>query len=281
MSKVKYSVQLQTENSRCIVYLNGIKVLKNSRSPSGTMFTGFDGTPFLENGSNSMTLLVSPVGEQEGTYNFSKPAMCAVSVIAKTPKKNLIISDIVVEASETLSPTAKKSINYEGGELTTQVIEKKSSNLEAYEVKRSFSLKEVPQWAWTTATPFTQTPENMQKLRDAYMEVWMAINKKDLEKMKKLMKLSVDEEAQHAGISSGLFFRSYGFEDDFNKSKGALNVDFSKYKLCTYRGGRLIQLKNKYGTSPLINRMTESHTHHLTPYNPFLSLINGKVVISR
>ena len=109
----------------------------------------------------------------------------------------------------------------------------------------------------------------------------MAMDKKDLTKMEELLKLSVDEEAENEGISSELFFETYEFENDFKRSKGTVKIDFSKYSLKSYRGGRLLQLRDENDKSPLKLRKTESSTKSLISYNPYLSLINGKVVISR
>ena len=281
MPSVKYVLKIQTENANCLVYINGMQAISTLSTLTGTISTGLDTTAYVENGSNDFMVWFGPAGDQSGTYDFVKPSKCNVTIEAKTPEKSLIISNITIEATEELLPTAQKSLYYNGGDLTSKIEEDKVPDFNAYQAHRTFTLKEVPQWAWTTATPFTPTPENMQKLRDAYMEIWLAMDKKNIKKMKTLTSLTVDEQARHEGISSELFFSTYDFESDFQKSQGAKSIDFTNYSLKTFRGGRLIQLQDENEKSPLASKMSKSSIKNLVYYKPFLSLIDGKIVISR
>ena len=281
MADVKYVLKLRTENAKCIVFVNEMEAVSSMWVDSGTISTGLDTTAYVENGSNSLSVWFGPAGDQAGTYDFVKPSKCLVTIEAQSPSKSLIISNIIIEANKNVPPSAQNSIHYEGGDLTSKVIEGKVPNFNAYQANRIFDLKQVPKWAWTTATPFTPTAENMQKLRDAYMKIWLAMDKKSIDGMKRLMDIDISEEAQNEGVSKDLFFSTYDFDHDFKTCKGAVKIDFSKYSLKSYRGGRLIQLQDENDDSPLKLRRTNSDTHELTSYNPFLSLINGQIVITR
>ena len=263
MPSVKYVLKIQTENANCLVYINGMQAISTLSTLTGTISTGLDTTAYVENGSNDFMVWFGPAGDQSGTYDFVKPSKCNVTIEAKTPEKSLIISNITIEATEELLPTAQKSLYYNGGDLTSKIEEDKVPDFNAYQAHRTFTLKEVPQWAWTTATPFTPTPENMQKLRDAYMEIWQTIDRKDTNKLKKLMDIDLSEEAKHEGISKDLFFSTYDFDHNFKRSKGTVKIDFSKYVLKSYRGGRLVQLQVENEESPLKMRKTEPSTDQL------------------
>jgi hypothetical protein len=281
MPKVKYLAEFKTTNAVCFAYVNGIRVFHSSRVESGTISTGCDVSALLENGKNDISIWFGPIDENRGTLNFSKLTSCLFAVSAVTEKDSLLLTSVAAEANKDIVLNAQKSIYYKGTDITSAVSEHKLTDIPAYEVKRTVTLKELPQWAWTKATPFEPTPENMQKLKDAYLDIWMAMDKKDLAKMKELTKLTVAEEAEQAGMEPDAYFSTYSFEQKFNESKGGLKPNFAEFSLKSYCNGRLLRLQNENGHSPLMLQLTDDPEGVAYIYKPYLSLIDGKIVISR
>lgn len=281
MPTVKYLTTFKSNNAACFAEVNGIPVHSSIVADSGTISTGYDVSALLENGKNNISITFGTIGENRGTLNFTSPASCSFEVSAVTEKESLLLTSVAAEAGKDIALNAKKSIYYSGTDITSAVSEHKHPKYPAYEVERTVTLKEVPQWAWTKATPFEPTPENMQKLKDAYLDIWMAMDQKDLAKMKELTKLTVAEEAEQAGMEPDAYFNTYSFKQKFKESKGGLKPNFADFSLKSYCNGRLLRLQNENGHSPLMLQLTDDPEGVAYIYKPYLSLINGKIVISR
>lgn len=281
MPKVKYLAEFKTTNAVCLAFVNGVRVFDSTKAKSGTVSTGYDVAALLENGKNDISIWFGPIDENRGTLNFSTPTSCSFTLSAATEKNTLLLSSVAADADTNSPLNARRSAYYNGTDLTSAVFEHELSNLPAYEVKRTVTLKEVPKWAWTTATPFKPTPENMQKLKDAYWDIWMAMDQKDLAKMKELTKITVAEEAEQAGMEPDAYFNTYSFRQKFKESKGGLKPDFADFSVRSYCGGRLIRLENKLGHPPLKLQLTDDPDGVAYNYMPYLSLVNGKIIISR
>lgn len=281
MPNVKYLANFRSDNAVCLAFVNGIRAFRSTITESGTVSTGSDVSTLLENGANEISIWFGPIDENRGTLNFSKHTSCSFEITAATPSDSLLLTSVTAEANEDLAPTAQKSIYYNGTDITSPISERELSHPTAYEVTRTVTLKELPEWAWTKATPFDPTSENMQKLKDAYLDIWMAMDRKDIYQMQTLTELSVQEEASHEEMDPNLFFNSYDFKHDFERSKGGVPIDFSKFSLKSYCNGRMIQLQDKYGNSPLMLKLTNSLDGPVVKYKPYLSLIDGKIIITR
>jgi hypothetical protein len=80
--------------------------------------------------------------------------------------------------------------------------------------------------------------------------------------------------------SAKIFFDSMDFEEDISDKSVIKVPDWEKYRLISYKNGRLFRLeKGVFGSSPVIFHNKENGEN--TTYSPYLSIINGKVVISR
>jgi hypothetical protein len=279
--KVKYLTKFKSNNAVCLADVNGVTVHSSLVANTGTISTGCDVSALLENGKNEISILLAPIDDNRGTLNFASPASCSFELSAVTEEDSLLLTSVTAEADKDIVINAKKSIYYNGTGLTSAVSEHKHPNYPAYEVKRTVTLKELPQWAWTKATPFEPTPENMQKLKDAYWDIWTAMDQKDLAKMKELTKIIVAEEAEQAEMEPDAYFNTYSFKRKFKESKGGLKPNFANFSLTSYCNGRLIRLENKLGHSPLKLQLTDDPDGVAYNYKPYLSLVNGKIIISR
>ena len=281
MPKVKYIASFKTQNAICYALANGAVGFSSAVTDSGTMSTGDDFSPMLQNGINELSILMTPTGKNNWTFNFTDLASCSFELRAMTEEEDLLLTSLKAEASAETPFSAKKSFAYDGTDLTSAVTAGKSSEYPVYEAKRTVTLKGLPEWTWTRATPFTPTPENMQKLYDAYMKVWMAMDKKDLGKVRELMKIDLEEEGAHNDMSPEEFFNTYSFRRAFKKYKEGQPVIFSKYSLKTYANGKLVQLKDKYGKSPLMLQNSDDPNSAVYTYSPFFSLVDGEVLLTR
>ncbi|MBD2814992.1 hypothetical protein ID850_09480 [Xenorhabdus sp. Flor] len=70
------------------------------------------------------------------------------------------------------------------------------------------------------------------------------------------------------------------FEENISDKFSVKEPDWKNYKLISYKNGRLFRLeRGALGSSPIIFHNKEKNKNY--NYNPYLSIINGKVVIAR
>ncbi|CDH22088.1 conserved hypothetical protein [Xenorhabdus bovienii str. kraussei Quebec] len=82
--------------------------------------------------------------------------------------------------------------------------------------------------------------------------------------------------------SAKIFFDSMNFEEliDSKIYTPRLSPKWQDYRLVKYKEGRIFRLeKGNFGRSPII--MDENGTEYISTYDPYLSIIDGKVVIAR
>ncbi|TCK59127.1 hypothetical protein EV690_1295, partial [Celerinatantimonas diazotrophica] len=148
-------------------------------------------------------------------------------------------------------------------------------------ISRPIYIKTIPQWAWTKAEPFKPTRENMKKLHRAYQALIEMMKRHDIQGLKEAYSLSSREKSlAEAGQSSpDEFFDVIGYQEELNnKQVKVLNhTDWKGYKLKSYADGKLVQLYDQHGDSPLRTQVGET----ITTFTPYFSIINGRVVISR
>jgi len=274
---IKYNVGYKLNNTLCIISVNGIEALANYER-KGPIMAGLTVSAYLENGTNSVALDMAPIGVIEGDDNYQSNAYCELraSKIAahETSRNRIELFKLIGSVDENLQPTGKTSPDYEANQVTEQAVD----GTILYRVSKSFEVSGLPEWTWTKATSFEPTEENMQKLREAYLEVWQAINTKNKQRFKELSYISFDEK-EIAANYPGSWYISLGFDKDFEESVGAMPINWEEYEVVILNKSRLVKLEDDDGFSPL--RFKDVNGDLITSYNPYFSLIDGKMILTR
>ncbi|NHB60358.1 hypothetical protein [Photorhabdus sp. RW14-46] len=286
MDKVKYITYLETNRAYCVLRVNGIYTLSNLGSRTGTISTGYNVAPLLQNGKNTIYIEIAPFrNAKEGYVYQEKGTECKVRLVRVTPYESDEVTNIIASVADkngTLEPTSMKSVNFNID--TTQyskIAEKNLKDRGFYYAQRTVTLNDLPAWAWTTATPLPETAESTELVKKAYEDVWQIMKNKDLVALQHATKIMLYEHAQANNCTEQSYFDSYDFKRDFDNGYQAVPIDWSKYKLVRYLGGRLFRFQREHSNnSPLLFENKNDSEDGFT-FSPYFSLINGKVVISR
>ncbi|WP_027362133.1 hypothetical protein [Halodesulfovibrio aestuarii] len=279
MIKVKYLVTLQTNVAYCASHVNDIELFSNYNYDSGTVSTGYNATAYLENGENEISLhFISH--KMPNDMMHEKGARCDVQVTAATPTKEAIATSITASADSSGAPTSSLSKKYFYQNQPVPVEEGYlNPDSPIYKMSRKVVCKGLPEWAWTKATPLTNSRKTYQMLQDAYIKLGLIFAKNDLTAFKKAIWLSMEERAMADGLTPEEFFATTEMEEDFSeKMTGVQVTDWSEYKLRLYKGGRIASLEDFAGLTPVSYKDSDGKEY---TFKCFFSLINGQLVISR
>ena len=274
---IKHDVGFKAYNTICIISVNDIPALTNY-DIKGPVMAGVTMSAYLENGINSVALDMAPFGEDDGDDSYQENAYCELKTyeitVHKTSEDEIELFKLIGSVDENLQPTGKTSPDYEANQVTEQAVDGTIS----YRVSKSFEINELPEWTWTKAVSFEPTEENMQKLREAYLEVWQAINTKNEQKFKELSYISFSEKELAANYP-GSWYVSLDLDKLLARSHGAMPINWDDYKLVILNKGKLVKLENEQGFSPLGFKNQDDKL--ITSYNPYFSLIDNKMVLTR
>lgn len=277
MQPVIYVVGFNSYNSNCVIFVNDAKAISND-GDQGPIMAGLTVSAFLENGMNTVAFEMAPFPDAIGNNNYSPDATCELTfskrIVHETSEERIALFELFGSIDEDIKPTGRYSPNYE----ENQVVEGPVKGTEFYRVSKTFEITGLPEWTWTKATPFEPTEENIEKLRQAYVEVWQAINAKNEQKFKELSYISFSEK-EKASFYPGSWHDSLGLDKYFQKISGAMPINWDDYKLVILNKGRLVKLENSDGYSPLGFR--DQQGKFITSYNPYFSMINGRMIITR
>ncbi|MCW7550173.1 hypothetical protein OO184_20110 [Photorhabdus sp. APURE] len=285
MDKVKYITYLETNRARCVLKVNGIYTLSNLNSMTGTISTGYNVAPLLQNGKNTIRIEMAPFSNAEEGYIYKdKNAECKVRLVRMTPYQSDEITNIIAGVADKngiAEPNSMKSVNFNTDTvLYSKITEKNLKDEGFYYAERTIALNGLPVWAWTMATPLPETETSIELVKKAYEDIWEIMKNKDSVALQSVAKLMLYEHAQANNSTEQSYFDSLGFKEDFDNGYQAIPIDWSKYKLVRYMGSRLFRFQiGDSNKSPLLIRDKDGKNGRT--FSPYFSLINGKVVISR
>ncbi|WP_225814105.1 hypothetical protein [Photorhabdus antumapuensis] len=96
MDQVKYITYLETNRAYCVLRVNGIYTLSNLGSRTGTISTGYNVAPLLQNGKNTIRIEMAPFSNAEEGYIYKdKNAECKVRLVRMTPYQSDEITNII------------------------------------------------------------------------------------------------------------------------------------------------------------------------------------------
>lgn len=276
MDSLRYLASFKTENSYCFAYINGLPAANNMKASSGTISAGLNATPYLENGTNDIAIKIASITAPKD-LSLLPDSRCELLISANTPQQQFKIASVIADANENNEPTGANTPQYQGSEKLGPVSEGRQTKSVLYVVERTFEAKGLPTWAWTTASPLSDTSENRQKVKDKYMDLWLFLQRNEIKALESHASVAMSEMAPTEGMEPHEYWLTIGIEDAIDEGKTAMPIEWEQYEIKFYKGGRLIRLEDSLGRTPL--KLEDKDT--IFSYNPYLSLINGKLVITR
>ncbi|WP_173410213.1 IdsF [Serratia fonticola] len=281
MSDEKYLFSFKSNKSACILRVNDFPAVDSFSADQRTMSAGFNLTAFLADGVNEIELLAGSRNPKD-PQTLYKDSSCEVIVSKDSKDSSIEIARIKLSVNEKGQISANESTHYNGGAFNSKIIEGYTSSEDdygLYKAKSTLILNGLPKWSWVKATPVTDN--DLPAIRKAYEDIMVMINNRDIEGLKKVTKISNDEMGVAEGTSPALMFISTDFPQHVaDKSLTTLPISWDKYKLRTYRGGRLFRFSvGYYQHSPL--RFQNAEGKLVFGYNPYFSIIDGKVTLVR
>ncbi|MGJ0636204.1 hypothetical protein [Xenorhabdus bovienii] len=279
----KYLLSMNTSKSFCYLRINGMPAMDNRDAPVGIQSGGLNSTAFLENGSNSMELLFSDLAS-ERSNKFDPEAQCEATLkkVSATGDSE-VISHIKLAVDREGNTLTSESINQKGrteSEFEFKGMATEPDDVGFYRARKAFSLKGLPDWMWTKARPVTKN--DLPAIKNFYQDIINTLAHKDLDKLWKMSKPAWDEWAMAEDSNPRIFFNSMSFDELTDSKKYTIRTlpKWQDFELVKYKGGRLFRLETGvFGRSPII--MDENGTDYISTYDPYLSIIDGKVVIAR
>ncbi|PHM44952.1 hypothetical protein [Xenorhabdus miraniensis] len=275
----KYLVSFNTQRSLCVLKINEMVMLENTSSRTGTESSGYNISAFLENGPNTIKLLMGRKSFDRDTEKFHKESWCEATIrrVTSHGDQGEIISNIKLTVDEHGNVITKNSINQnEKFDYANMSTKKGEKNL--FSAQKTFSVNGLPNWMWTKATPVTEN--DLPSIKATYQEISNTFAHRDLDKIWKMSQSAWEEWAIADNSSAKIFFDSMDFDENVKDEFVITDPDWNSYKLVSYKNGRLFRLESGVlGSSPIIFHNKENNED--TTYNPYLSVINGKIVIAR
>lgn len=280
MNEVKYLASFKTNRSACMARVNNIPLINNFQYSSGSVTAGFNITSFVENGSNSLEILMGAVNANDSKTLYSD-STCELIITKDTPNSSEILTSLVLSVDKDGNIIPSRSSN-DNNSIESRLDEQQfaeDQKQKLYRVGRSVKFSQVPEWAWVNATPVSD--KALPRIKEAYRTIWKEMKARNVAFFKEITTVSNAEMGRAEGMSAESFFDSYGFAEkltDPDLSPTELNVD--KYKLVTYCDGRIFRLAHGVlQNSPL--RLRNSEGRIVFAYNPYLAIVDGRIIVVR
>lgn len=281
MSEIKYLAEFRTRESACMMRVNGFSLVDNFGTSSGTMTTGLNVTAFLENGKNSIELLMGAMDPNDDK-TLHADSSCILVITQDTKDTSMQVTSIQLTVDKDRKIVASTSPNYRGGTSETAIDEQQlpsDDELKMHRAARNVILDHIPAWQWVSAKPVTDG--YIPEIKAAYTNIWNAMSSRNVDALKKLSEISSKEMGLAEGISSDTIFESYDLPQNIlDKTLSPIPLTWDNYVLKSYCGGRVFRfIKGINQNSPL--RLRNEEKRIVYSYNPYFSIIDGKVVIVR
>ncbi|MEQ9917267.1 hypothetical protein ABRQ01_11390 [Pectobacterium aroidearum] len=297
----------------CAIKTNGVLGMDNRDSAVAGRGFGTSSTNALlalENGENEITVEIGALGwfsqenisDDNGRKAFKSDAGCKVALTAFKGEQSKVLSQFTIAIGKDGIPYAQSGGEVDSAKpekvmvkkITAQQVEMGhlSSNylidnyfpagMELYQFTKKVHLKNIPEWKWTKATPFTGKTEQIQALKIAYLDLWHLFAEKNNEKIKKYLNESLRSWAMTTGSSIDEIYNDRNFIGDFkSKSFKMIPINWNDYEIEVINKNRMVRFINK--SDPTISPLSysvkdEDGDDSLGYYSPIFAFVDGKVI---
>ena len=281
LSDIKYIYSFKTNRSACMVRVNDVPILNTFGDNKESITTGGNITSFSENGTNVIEVMMGPITPKK-IDTLYLDSSCELIVRKATANSSRHVTTMKLTVDDNKKIIASSSSNYKGlsdeGPINeTQLAENKKQDL--YRIARNVKFSGLPEWSWQKARPVSDA--DLPDIRKVYTEIWTAMKNRDVDTLKKMTEISSREMGIASGMSPDFIFKSYDLPQEvLNPANKVIDLKMEDRRLITYCNGRLFRLaKGIYQNSPL--KLENKDGEVVFVYNPYLSIIDGKVVIVR
>lgn len=270
----KYLVSFKATKSTCLLRINDLPGMDNTRSRSATLSGGYNTTAFVENGSNKIELLMGPETHDDPKTLYADSS-CEVVISKETKDTGEEVARYRLSVDDRGKITAGKT----AGNRVTEGYTQNENDFGLYKLEGLFTLQGLPEWNWVKATPVNE--QDTAKIRQAYESIWAMMQNRDIEGLKALTKTATEEMAKAEGVPASMIFMSSGYPQRVvDPALTPLPVNWERYRLVKYRDGRLFRMAVGFiQNSPL--KFQDAEGNVVFTWNPYFAIIDGKVVLVR
>ncbi|MDX7999396.1 hypothetical protein FE394_09315 [Xenorhabdus sp. Reich] len=278
----KYLLSFNTHKSLCLVRINGMTAMDNLNSSNGTQSRGINSTAFLENGANSIELLFGSRSFEEELKSESRceATLKKVSIYNEDGEIISQIKLVVDKDGNAVTEESRRNISDKKASYDSTGMSKIPAEEGLFSAKKTYTINGLPDWMWAKAQPVTE--KHLPMIKTFYQEIINTFSQKDLDKIWKMSQPAWEEWAIADNSNPKIFFNSMEFEEKIDSDKYTVRTEpeWKKFRLVSYKNGRLFRLEaGAHGRSPIL--FDNKETGKTATYSPYLSIINGKVVIAR
>ncbi|MEH0833441.1 hypothetical protein [Pectobacterium cacticida] len=296
----------------CAIKTNGVLGMDNRHSAVAGRGFGTASTNalmMLENGENEITVEIGaldwflPGNDSDNAHKaFAPDARCKVALTAFKGKETSVLTQFTIAIGQDGIPYVQSGGEAEPGKMGKVTVKKIRAQqvekghipdnyfrekyfpmgMELYQFTQKIYLKSIPEWKWTTATPFTGTPEQVHALQMAYIKLWQLFAEKNHAAIKAFLNESLQARSITTGDSIDEIYSSTNFFEDFNNASFEMRpINWNDYEVKIMNNQRMVRLVNKsiITLSP-ISYFTKDGNGDISigSFSPIFSLINGKFI---
>ncbi|EKK4597847.1 hypothetical protein NTK94_004617 [Escherichia coli] len=305
----KIRSKFNIEESYCAIKTNGVLGFSNrmnawrENGDSTGAISSTNAMMLMANGENEISLEIGALGwfsdkpaSTEERGRFFQKAGCSLDLVRFIKQEETLLSSIKVtinqqgipEArSDSVHPVIRKEILAEQadpGFIDPDYFDETyfPKGMKVYQFTQKVTVTGLPEWAWTRATPYTGSDEQLRKLKATYTEMATIINSGDRARLKLYNTEALKAWSATTGDSEDDILLSHFPKDNLEGGKAKiLPIRWNDYAVRVMNNGRMVQLYNKSMPtySPLTYRFTdESGEERMGYYAPVFSLIDGQFI---
>ena len=272
-----YVINLSSNNAICGVKINELLVSDNTMAAEGSYSTGQNISSILANGKNTLGVIMFNGSVFTGEEKLTPDMWCEVELKKLSANgDNTLISGLRLNGNN----DGKMVVSDKYQNNSEQIYfgdPSRDSEFDVLEAKNQFNIQGLPQWQWEKATPVTE--DDIPKIRAFYTELRQAFIDKNLDKLKTMGKISWEEMAYADNGSPDIFWKSLNFQERLEQGYKPNTINWDEYTFVTYNDNRVFRYEVGFSRLSPIELINSEGRNYF--YNPYLSIIDGKVTIVR
>ncbi|MHC5226382.1 hypothetical protein [Ignatzschineria sp. LJL83] len=308
---VSYSINWRTKIAFCIIRVNGLPLFNNADSIGGYVFTGFGIDGFLYNGNNTISIEMVPYWadttghSEEAIKQYQEKVRkneryCLAEISKSTIENDEIREEMIGVLKLSIDSEDHIFIHEETFDLDDPLSPNNTVNrgkvspedIVEYQdltsLSRNVQVVGAANWIWVESPSFSEIKNAEQQLLAAYEELWIALNNKDRKALKSLIDINLYERyLGSTGIPKEIMeeerldvmMDNFGYSEKDFENMEVLPFKNQGFKVIEYAGGRMVQMVDEKGFSPI--EMRDKNTGEVGSAIHNFSYIDGKFRVVR